>query len=134
MVSFIDAHRKVYGVEPICRVLPIAPSTYHAHIARRMEPTRRSARARRDDALGPEVRRVFGENFRVYGVCKVWRQPCRQGRLPERPAAIAKRPTPASHAYGEHGPEAEVAARTADLIAYPATKTPARAVARAGVL
>lgn len=79
MVSFIDAHRKVYGVEPICRVLPIAPSTYHAHAARRIEPTRRSARARRDDALGPEVRRVFEENFRVYGVRKVWRQLRREG-------------------------------------------------------
>ncbi len=79
MVSFIDAHREVYGVEPICRVLPIAPSTYHAHAARRIEPTRRSARARRDDALGPEVRRVFEENFRVYGVRKVWRQLRREG-------------------------------------------------------
>ena len=79
MVSFIDAHRKVYGVEPICRVLPIAPSTYHAHTARRIEPTKRSARARRDDALGPEVRRVFEENFRVYGVRKVWRQLRREG-------------------------------------------------------
>ncbi len=74
MVSFIDAHRAMYGVEPICRVLPIAPSTYHAHVARRMEPTRRSARARRDDVLRPEVRRVFEENFRVYGVRKIWRQ------------------------------------------------------------
>ena len=79
MVSFIDTHREVYGVEPICRVLPIAPSTYHTHIARRMEPTKRSARARRDDALGPEVRRVFEENFRVYGVRKVWRQLRREG-------------------------------------------------------
>ena len=79
MVSFIDAHREVYGVEPICRVLPIAPSTYHAHTARRIEPTKRSARARRDDALGPEVRRVFEENFRVYGVRKVWRQLRREG-------------------------------------------------------
>lgn len=79
MVSFIDAHRKVYGVEPICRVLPIAPSTYHAHTARKIEPTRRSARARRDDALRPEVRRVFEENFRVYGVRKVWRQLRREG-------------------------------------------------------
>jgi putative transposase len=79
MVSFIDAHREVYGVEPICRVLPIAPSTYHAHVARRVEPTRRSARARRDDALGPEVRRVFEENFHVYGIRKVWRQLRREG-------------------------------------------------------
>ena len=79
MVSFIDAHREVYGVEPICRVLPIAPSTYHAHVARTVEPTRRSARARHNDALGPEVRRVFEENFRVYGVRKVWRQLRREG-------------------------------------------------------
>lgn len=79
MVSFIDAHRAMYGVEPICRVLPIAPSTYHAHVARRMEPTRRSARARRDDVLRPEVRRVFEENFRVYGVRKIWRQLRREG-------------------------------------------------------
>ena len=79
MIAFIDEHRAAYGVEPICKVLPIAPSTYHAHAARRIEPTKRSARARRDDALGPEVRRVFEENFRVYGVRKVWRQLRREG-------------------------------------------------------
>ena len=74
MIAFIDDHRGAYGVEPICRVLPIAPSTYHAHAARRADPTRLSTRARWDDALMPEVRRVFEENFRVYGVRKVWRQ------------------------------------------------------------
>ena len=79
MIAFIDVHREVYGVEPISRVLPIAPSTYYAHVAQRVEPTRRSARARRDEALGPEVRRVFEENFRVYGVRKVWRQLRREG-------------------------------------------------------
>ena len=79
MIAFIDVHREVYGVEPISRVLPIAPSTYHTHVAQRVEPTRRSARARRDDVLRPEVRRVFKENFRVYGVCKVWRQLRREG-------------------------------------------------------
>lgn len=79
MVSFIDAHREVYGVEPICRVLPIAPSTYQAHVAKRIEPTRRSARARRDDTLGLGVRRVFEEKFRVYGVRKLWRQLRREG-------------------------------------------------------
>ena len=79
MIAFIDVHRDVYGVEPISRVLPIAPSTYYAHVAQRVEPTRRSARARRDDALGPEVRRVFEENLRVYGVRKVWRQMVREG-------------------------------------------------------
>jgi putative transposase len=79
MIAFIDVHREAYGVEPISRVLPIAPSTYHAHVAQRVEPTKRSARARRDAALRPEVRGVFEENFRVYGVRKVWRQMRREG-------------------------------------------------------
>ena len=79
MIAFIDDHRGAYGVEPICRVLPIAPSTYHAHVARRADPTRLSARAKRDDALMPEVQRVFEENFGVYGVRKVWRQLKREG-------------------------------------------------------
>ena len=79
MISFIDVHREAYGVEPISRVLPIGPSTYYEHVAQRARPTRRSARARRDNALRPEVRRVFEENFRVYGVRKVWRQMKREG-------------------------------------------------------
>jgi len=74
MKAFIDEHREVYGVEPICKVLPIAPSTYYAHAARQVDPDRRSARARRDEALLPEVERVWNENFQVYGVRKVWRQ------------------------------------------------------------
>ena len=74
MIAFIDDHRETHGVEPICKVLPIAPSTYHAHVARRADPAKRSARAKRDAALKPEVRRVFDDNFRVYGVRKVWRQ------------------------------------------------------------
>jgi putative transposase len=79
MIAFIDAHRDVYGVEPICRVLPIAPSTYHAHVARRTNPEKLSRRARRDGALKVEIRRVFEANFRVYGVRKVWRQLAREG-------------------------------------------------------
>jgi len=79
MIAFIDDHRGVYGVEPICRVLPIAPSTYHAHAARRADPGRRPARARSDAVLMVEIRRVFEENFRVYGVRKVWRQLGREG-------------------------------------------------------
>jgi transposase InsO family protein len=74
MIAFIDDHRGVYGVEPICRVLPIAPSTYHAHVAQRVDPARRSTRVQRDASLQVEVRRVFDENFKVYGVRKVWRQ------------------------------------------------------------
>ena len=84
MIAFIDDHRAAYGVEPICRVLPIAPSTYHTHVLRRADPTHLSARARQDDALKPEVQRVFEENFGVYGVRKVWRQLKREGRDPAR--------------------------------------------------
>ncbi|WP_461383820.1 IS3 family transposase [Devosia indica] len=79
MIAFIDEHRGHYGVEPICRVLPIAPSTYHEHVAQRRDPSRLSARAQRDEALKPEVMRVFAENFSVYGVRKVWRQMQREG-------------------------------------------------------
>jgi len=79
MIAFIDAHRAVYGVEPICRVLPIAPSTYCAHAARRADQSKLPARARSDARLQVEIRRVFEENFRVYGVRKVWRQLGREG-------------------------------------------------------
>jgi transposase InsO family protein len=79
MIAFIDDYRVTYGVEPICKVLPIAPSTYHDHEAKRHDPSKLSARAKRDAALKVEVRRVFEENFRVYGVRKVWRQLRREG-------------------------------------------------------
>ena len=79
MIAFIDDHRDAYGVKPICRVLPIAPSTYHERVAQRQDPTRLSARARQDVALKPEIARVFAENFAVYGVRKVWRQMMREG-------------------------------------------------------
>jgi len=74
MIAFVDDHRDVYGVEPICKVLPIAPSTYHERQAQRRDPSRLSARARRDLELKPQIARVFAENFAVYGVRKVWRQ------------------------------------------------------------
>jgi putative transposase len=79
MIAFIDDHRGAHGVEPICKVLPIAPSTYHAHVAKRRDPAKLSARARQDAALRIDIRRVFEENFRVYGVRKVWRQLKREG-------------------------------------------------------
>jgi putative transposase len=79
MKAFIDEHREVYGVEPICRVLPIAPSTYYEHAARKADPDRRPARERRDTELSQEIRRVFAANFGVYGVRKVWRQMQREG-------------------------------------------------------
>ncbi|WP_375572370.1 IS3 family transposase [Seohaeicola saemankumensis] len=79
MVGFIDAHRDAHGVEPICNVLLIAPSTYYDHLAKRADPTRRSDRARRDETMRPEIRRVFEENWSVYGVRKVWHQLRREG-------------------------------------------------------
>ncbi len=79
MKAFIDDHRDAYGVEPICRVLPIAPSTYRAHAACAADPSRASARVRRDGALRPEIKRVWEDNFEVYGVRKVWRQLRREG-------------------------------------------------------
>jgi transposase InsO family protein len=79
MIAFIDEHREAHGVEPICKVLPIAPSTYRERLAQRRDPTRLSARTRRDQALKPQIARVFAENFAVYGVRKVWRQMRREG-------------------------------------------------------
>jgi putative transposase len=79
MIAFIDDHRDAYGVEPICKVLPIAPSRYREHAARRRDPARLPIRARRDAFLRSEIRRVWEENFRVYGVRKVWRQLGREG-------------------------------------------------------
>jgi transposase InsO family protein len=79
MISFIDAYRDDHGVEPICKVLPIAPSTYHAHARRRANPETAPARVKRDAQVMDEIRRVFDENFQVYGVRKVWRQMLREG-------------------------------------------------------
>jgi putative transposase len=74
MVSFIDQHRGAYGVEPICAELPIAPSTYYEYKAREADPERVPARHRRDAVLVIDIRRVWEENFRVYGARKVWKQ------------------------------------------------------------
>ena len=100
MIAFIDDHRHVYGVGPICPArstrprrssqegcsdgrrnigLPIAPSTYHAHVARRADPTTAPPRVRRDAELRQQIRRLWDENFQVYGVRKVWRQLGREG-------------------------------------------------------
>jgi len=79
MIAFIDDNREAHGGEPICKVLPIAPSTYRDHVAKRVDPEKLSARAKRDLALKPEIERVFAENFEVYGARKVWRQMLRDG-------------------------------------------------------
>lgn len=79
MIAFIDDHRAAHGVEPICKVLPIAPSTYRAHAATRHDPAKDSAKAKRDAALREKIRRVYDDNFQVYGVRKMWRQMNREG-------------------------------------------------------
>ena len=84
MVSYVDEHKGRFGVEPICKVLPIAPSTYYTHRSVQHAPERRSARAKRDDDLKREIQRVWDDNFRVYGVRKVWRQLKREGQVVAR--------------------------------------------------
>ena len=79
MLGFIESHRQEYGVEPICAILPIAPSTVRLHAARKLDPSKLPARAHRDIGLKADIRRVFDENFQVYGARKVWRQLQREG-------------------------------------------------------
>jgi len=74
MVRYIDDHKNRFGVEPICQVLPIAPSTYYEKKARQRDPGRHPARHHQDEALKTEITRVWHENFRVYGARKVWKQ------------------------------------------------------------
>jgi hypothetical protein len=76
---FIAETRGVHGVEPICNVLPIAPSTSFDHQAKRADPDLLSDRAKRDALLLPEIRRVHKAHFEVYGVQKLWRQLGREG-------------------------------------------------------
>jgi putative transposase len=73
-IAFIDQHRATYGVEPICSVLPIAPSTYFRHKLLERDPSRRSVRAVGDEVLRAIIRRIWDENHRVYGPRKVWKQ------------------------------------------------------------
>ncbi len=79
MMAFIDEHKEAYGVEPICSVLPIAPSMYYEQRARQADPSRLPERTRRDAALKVEIERVWNENRQVYGARKVWRQLHREG-------------------------------------------------------
>ena len=74
MTRYIEAHKDAYGVEPICQVLEVAPSTYYAAVARPPSP-----RQRRDAELKAEIERVHADNFGVYGIEKVWRQLHREG-------------------------------------------------------
>ena len=79
MKVFIEDYREAYGVEPICQVLPIAPSTVYRHAARQADPSRRSARDQRDEEWMAHIRRIWDEHCQVYGARKVWRQLQREG-------------------------------------------------------
>jgi len=79
MVQLIDEHRDQYGVEPMCAVLPMAPSTYFRHRALAEHPEQRSARAQRDEALRVAIQRVWDAHYQVYGPRKVWNQLRRDG-------------------------------------------------------
>lgn len=74
MVDFIDKNRDELGVEPICAMLPIAPSTYYAHKSKIP-----SERELRDQELKPEIYRVWEESMCRYGADKVWKQLLREG-------------------------------------------------------
>ena len=74
MRDFIDEHRGTLGVEPICRVLQVAPSGYRRYAASKRNPALLSTRATRDAALVPHIERVWRANMQVYGADKVWRQ------------------------------------------------------------
>ena len=75
MRDFVDQHRDTYGVEPICKVLQIAPSGYRRHAAHQRNPALRCARAQRDITLTPQIQQVWQANLQVYGADKVWRTP-----------------------------------------------------------
>jgi len=74
MVDYIDRYKDRFGVEPICRMLPIAPSTYYEMKARELDPGRLPARHRRDAELRGHIQRVWQENFCAYGARKTWKQ------------------------------------------------------------
>jgi hypothetical protein len=92
-LDFVDEQRSSYGVEPIREVLPIAPSTYYEAAARKKDPEQRPARAKRDESLQVEIRRVWDENFAVYGADKVWRQ----HRFLDEPLVGPDTPGPEQH-------------------------------------
>ena len=79
MKAYIDRHRDAYGVEPICKVLQIAPSCYRRHAAQVRNPALRCERAKHDDRLIPDIQRVWHANMQVYGADKVWHQLNREG-------------------------------------------------------
>ena len=80
MIAFIEEHRDVFGVEPICKVLPLAPSTYYERLAIAKNPDRASPRVKSDADICREIERVWQENRQVYGVRKIWHALRRENR------------------------------------------------------
>jgi putative transposase len=89
MIQFIDERRDVYGVVPVCRVLPNAPSTYYVHRARMQNPQLRAKRVQRDQELRPEIERIWKGHFAVYGANKVWHQ-LRRENIPAARCTVAR--------------------------------------------
>jgi putative transposase len=129
MVAFIDDHRGKFGVEPICAVLPIAPSVYYEHKLWQRDPERRPARARRDDGLCEHVRRVWNSNKQVYGPRKVWKQLKREGHAVARCTVsrlmrhLGLQGTVRGRRFKVTTIPAEVALRPADLVTRQFTAT-----------
>lgn len=89
MVRYIDEHQDRFGVEPICKLLPIAPSTYYEQKARERDPSRLPNRLQRDRKLQPEIQRVWQENFCAYGARKTWKQLNRE-QIPVARCTVAR--------------------------------------------
>ena len=129
MVAFIDQHRTIYGVEPICALLPIAPSTYFLRKTQQLSPTTRAARTQRDDALRTAIQRVWDTNEQVYGPRKVWRQLKRDGERVARCTverlmrAMGLRGTVRGRAWKITTHADPAAARPADLVVRQFTAT-----------
>ena len=129
MVAFIDDHREKFGVEPICRVLPIAPSVYYERKVWQRTPERRPARAQRDEGLCEHVRRVWYENKEVYGPRKVWKQLKREGHAVARCTVtrlmrhLGLQGTVRGRRFKVTTTPAEAALRPADLVARQFTAT-----------
>jgi len=122
MVAFIDAHRDVDGVEPICAQLPIASSTYYAVKAQERDPRLRSARAQHEATLRVEIQRVWDTHFCVYGADKVWRQlgretiPAARCTVERLMRAMGLRGATRGRAFTITTAGDDVAARPADLV------------------
>jgi len=84
MTAFIDEFREEFGVEPICRVLPIAPSTYHARKAAARDSSRASTRAQRDQELRATIAKIWSDNRGLYGARKIWHALKREGVVTAR--------------------------------------------------